>query len=123
MAPIFTEHAQRNAGNTLSGRGFAGKNVRYPSGAEQGTPWEVIGAPYIHDVKLAYELNQAGLPGVRFLPVRFTPADSVFKGRNPAGRVNILIAHRHPIIAMWLDMGITSWEGVEPTLSGAVQRR
>src|SRR5204863_9926803 len=29
------------------------------------TPFELIGAPYIEDVKLAEELNNAGLPGVR----------------------------------------------------------
>src|SRR5258708_27670287 len=43
------------------------------------TPFEVIGAPYIDDVKLAQELNNEGLPGVRFLPIRFTPRASVFK--------------------------------------------
>ncbi len=62
-------------------------------GRGTGTPWEVIGAPYIHDIKLAYELNQAGLPGVRFLPVRFTPADSVFKGQSCSG-VNIVLTDR-----------------------------
>ena len=30
------------------------------------TPFEVVGAPYIDDVKLAEALNGAGLPGVRF---------------------------------------------------------
>ena len=33
--------------------------------------------PYIDDVKLASELNAAGLPGIRFVPVRFTPAAPV----------------------------------------------
>src|SRR3979409_1771966 len=41
------------------------------------TPFEVIGAPYIDDVKLAAELNDAGLPGVRFVPIQFTPTASV----------------------------------------------
>ncbi len=62
-------------------------------GRGTGTPWEVIGAPYIHDIELAYELNQAGLPGVRFLPVRFTPAESVFKGQS-CGGVNIVLTDR-----------------------------
>lgn len=44
------------------------------------TPFEVIGAPYIDDRALAKELNAAGLPGVRFVPVQFTPSSSVFKG-------------------------------------------
>ena len=45
------------------------------------TPFEVIGAPYADDVKLADALNGAGLPGVRFMPVQFTPTYSVHKGQ------------------------------------------
>jgi len=62
-------------------------------GRGTGTPWEIVGAPYIHDIKLAYELNHAGLTGVRFLPVRFTPTDSVFKGQS-CGGVNIVLTDR-----------------------------
>jgi uncharacterized protein YbbC (DUF1343 family)/CubicO group peptidase (beta-lactamase class C family) len=57
------------------------------------TPFEVIGAPYIDDVKLAAELNGAGLPGVRFVPVRFTPAASVHQGKE-CGGVNIILTDR-----------------------------
>ena len=45
------------------------------------TPFEVIGAPYADDVKLADALNAAGLPGVRFMPVQFMPTYSVHKGQ------------------------------------------
>lgn len=44
------------------------------------TPFEVVGAPYIQDVRLAEELNRAGLPGIRFVPIQFTPDASVYKG-------------------------------------------
>jgi uncharacterized protein YbbC (DUF1343 family) len=57
------------------------------------TPFEVIGAPYIEDVKLAEELNHAGLAGVRFIPIRFTPKASVHKDQPCAG-VNILLTDR-----------------------------
>jgi uncharacterized protein YbbC (DUF1343 family)/CubicO group peptidase (beta-lactamase class C family) len=57
------------------------------------TPFEVIGAPYINDLKLASELNQANLPGVCFVPVRFTPKASVYKDL-PCGGVNILLTDR-----------------------------
>ncbi|MEO5804587.1 MAG: exo-beta-N-acetylmuramidase NamZ domain-containing protein [Verrucomicrobiota bacterium] len=57
------------------------------------TPFEVLGAPYIHDLKLAYELNQLGLKGVRFVPIRFTPDDSVFKNQSCAG-INIVLTDR-----------------------------
>jgi len=57
------------------------------------TPFEIIGAPYIEDTQLAEELNQAGLPGVRFVPIQFTPAYSVHKGRL-CGGVYILLTDR-----------------------------
>ncbi len=49
------------------------------------TPFEVVGAPYVDDVKFAAELNRAELPGVRFVPIRFTPVTSVHKGTNCGG--------------------------------------
>ncbi len=45
------------------------------------TPFELIGAPYIEDTRLAEELNRAGLPGIRFVPIQFTPTFSVHKGQ------------------------------------------
>jgi len=57
------------------------------------TPFEVIGAPYIDDLKLAKELNNAGLPGVRFVPIQFTPTYSIHKGEQCNG-VNILLTDR-----------------------------
>ena len=76
-------------------------------GRGTGTPWEVVGAPYIHDIKLAYELNKAKLPGVKFLPVRFTPTDSVFKGES-CGGVNIVLTDREHCNVV--DVGITMAE-------------
>lgn len=49
------------------------------------TPFEVVGAPYIDDVKLAAELNRAALPGIGFVPIRFTPTASVHKGKECGG--------------------------------------
>ena len=57
------------------------------------TPFEVIGAPYIDGQKLAAALNAAKLPGVRFVPVRFTPTTSVNKGLE-CGGVNLIITNR-----------------------------
>jgi uncharacterized protein YbbC (DUF1343 family) len=57
------------------------------------TPFEVIGAPYIDDVRLAEELNGAGLVGVRFVPIRFTPKASVHKDQ-PCGGVYVLLTDR-----------------------------
>ncbi len=57
------------------------------------TPFEVVGAPYIDDVKLAEELNGARLPGVRFVPIQFTPVSSVHKAKLCKG-VYILLTDR-----------------------------
>jgi uncharacterized protein YbbC (DUF1343 family) len=68
------------------------------------TPFEVIGAPYVDDVKLSGELNRANLPGIRFLPVRFTPKASVFKDKQ-CGGVNLAVTDRDALNAV--DVGIT----------------
>ena len=57
------------------------------------TPFEEIGAPWLDGQKLAEALNRAGLPGVRFVPVRFTPKSSKFANEECNG-VNILITDR-----------------------------
>ena len=57
------------------------------------TPFEVVGAPYIEDVKFAAELNRANLPGVRFVPIRFTPSTSVYKEKE-CGGVYIVLTDR-----------------------------
>jgi uncharacterized protein YbbC (DUF1343 family)/CubicO group peptidase (beta-lactamase class C family) len=62
-------------------------------GRGTGTPFEVVGAPYINDTTLAAELNRAGLAGVRFVPVRFAPTASTFKDQLCAG-VQILLTDR-----------------------------
>jgi uncharacterized protein YbbC (DUF1343 family)/CubicO group peptidase (beta-lactamase class C family) len=57
------------------------------------TPFEVIGAPYIDGQRLAEQLNQTGLAGVRFVPLRFTPKASKFANEE-CGGVNIVITDR-----------------------------
>jgi len=65
------------------------------------TPFEIVGAPWIEGDKLAEYLNQRGVPGVRFVPLRFTPNASVFKGQQ-CGGVNIIVTDRaafRPLLA------------------------
>ena len=57
------------------------------------TPFEIVGAPWIQGDKLADYLNQRGIPGVRFVPLRFTPKSSVFKDEQ-CGGVNIIVTDR-----------------------------
>ncbi len=62
-------------------------------GRGTGTPFELLGAPWIDGRKLALALNDANLPGVRFVPVRFTPNASVHKDAE-CGGVNLIITDR-----------------------------
>jgi len=57
------------------------------------TPFEVVGAPWIQGDKLAEYLNQRSIPGVRFVPLRFSPKSSVFKDEQ-CGGVNIIVTDR-----------------------------
>jgi len=66
-------------------------NVSVGRGTE--TPFEIIGAPWIDAQNLANELNHRSIPGVRFVPLKFTPRASVFKNEECSG-VNIIISDR-----------------------------
>ncbi|MGH9883442.1 MAG: DUF1343 domain-containing protein, partial [Pyrinomonadaceae bacterium] len=57
------------------------------------TPFELVGAPWINGQDLAAYLNGRSLRGVRFVPVRFTPNSSVFKGEE-CGGINIIVTDR-----------------------------
>lgn len=49
------------------------------------SPFEHIGAPWIHEGKLVLELAEEDVPGVAFYPTRFTPDASVFSGEDCGG--------------------------------------
>ena len=53
-------------------------NVSVGRGTDR--PFEWVGAPWLDGQGLAAALSQENLPGVRFLPLRLTPAASVHKG-------------------------------------------
>ena len=65
-------------------------------------PFEQIGAPFIDGERLAAELNQAGLAGVRFEPVTFTPRPALYPGParslkhadKPCGGVRVILSDR-----------------------------
>ncbi len=42
------------------------------------TPFELVGAPWIREHDLAGYLNRRRIPGVRFMPVQFTPRSSAY---------------------------------------------
>jgi uncharacterized protein YbbC (DUF1343 family)/CubicO group peptidase (beta-lactamase class C family) len=57
------------------------------------TPFELIGAPWLDGQRLAAYLNERRVAGLRFVPVRFTPDASVFKGEE-CGGVNVVVTDR-----------------------------
>jgi CubicO group peptidase (beta-lactamase class C family) len=60
-----------------------GTNVSVGRGTDRA--YEQVGAPWVDGVRLAETLNARGLPGVRFYPVRFTPAAAPHAGVPCAG--------------------------------------
>ena len=49
------------------------------------SPFEVFGAPYMDGVKLAAQLNEVVDPGLRFVPIEFTPRSHRFAGERCSG--------------------------------------
>jgi uncharacterized protein YbbC (DUF1343 family) len=60
---------------------FEGVNVSEGRGSEK--PFEYIAAPWIDHKKIAGELNSAGLKGVEFKTIEFTPEWFSFNSRQP----------------------------------------
>lgn len=94
-------------------------------------PFEIAGAPWLDGVRLAKELNQHALPGVRFRPLSFQPCT----GKHASSLCNGIQVHvtdRHVfrplltgahLLAACLQIALpefsilpTSWEGDHPHL-------
>jgi uncharacterized protein YbbC (DUF1343 family)/CubicO group peptidase (beta-lactamase class C family) len=58
-------------------------NLSVGRGTDQ--PFETFGAPWIDGRKLASALNADRMPGLRFVPITFTPASSKFAGQQCQG--------------------------------------
>jgi uncharacterized protein YbbC (DUF1343 family) len=82
-----------------------GTNISVGRGT--GTPFELLGAPWIVPSELARYLNARAIAGVRFIPVDFTPDASVYKGEL-CGGVNIVLTDRDSLDAPELGMEIAS---------------
>ena len=76
-------------------------------GRGTGTPFEVVGAPWVVPADLARYLNTRELAGVRFIPISFTPDASVYAGQK-CGGVNILVTSRDALDAPELGLEIAS---------------
>ena len=82
-----------------------GTNVSVGRGTD--TPFEVVGAPWIKGRGLATYLNRREIPGVRFVPIAFTPTASPFVGERCEG-VNLIVLERNLVDAPELGIELAS---------------
>ena len=82
-----------------------GTNVSVGRGTD--TPFELLGAPWIHGRELAQYLNQRAISGVRFVPVTFTPTASRYAGQKCDG-VNIVLIERNALDGPELGIELAS---------------
>ncbi|HVJ05381.1 MAG TPA: exo-beta-N-acetylmuramidase NamZ domain-containing protein [Candidatus Saccharimonadales bacterium] len=71
------------------------------------TPFELLGAPWIHPTELASYLNARAISGVRFVPVEFTPNADVY-AQKKCGGVNVIVTDRNALDAPELGIEIAS---------------
>ncbi|MHB8735805.1 MAG: exo-beta-N-acetylmuramidase NamZ domain-containing protein [Terriglobales bacterium] len=98
----------RNLTETILYPGVAlieGTNVSVGRGTD--TPFEWVGAPWMHGSELAAYLNARRIPAVRFLPVRFTPTASRYANQGCEG-VGIILTDRDRFDAGQLGFELAS---------------
>jgi len=71
------------------------------------TPFELFGAPWIKSVELAAYLNSRFVPGVRFVPTRFTPNAGLHKGQ-PCEGIALVITDRATLHSMLMGLEIAA---------------
>jgi len=74
-------------------------------GRGTGTPFEVVGAPWLDGLALARRLNADAVPGVAFVAIRFTPDASKFAGQS-CGGVRIIITDLEAFRALPLGLAL-----------------
>ncbi len=72
------------------------------------TPFEVIGAPWIAEAELARTLNARLLPGVRFVPVTFTPVAPYPYAGTLCHGVSLVVTDRNALDAPELGLEIAA---------------
>src|SRR5439155_11127018 len=78
-------------------------NISVGRGTNQ--PFEFFGAPWIECRKLAPALNAMNIPGVRFVPIEFTPTASKFKGEACQG-CYVFVTDRNAICPVRMGVSI-----------------
>ena len=70
-------------------------------------PFELVGAPWIKSREFAAYLNARAIPGVRFVPVTFTPTSAVYANQKCEG-VNVILIDRNALDAPVLGIELAS---------------
>jgi len=76
-------------------------------GRGTGTPFELIGAPWIDAKELASYLNARNIAGVRFVPTNFTPTSGMY-ARQQCNGVHIIIIDRETLDAPELGIELAA---------------
>ena len=82
-----------------------GTNVSVGRGTD--TPFELLGAPWMHARELAAYLNARNISGVRFVPTSFTPSSSWYSGQKCEG-VNLVLLDRNALDSPELGVELAS---------------
>jgi uncharacterized protein YbbC (DUF1343 family)/CubicO group peptidase (beta-lactamase class C family) len=82
-----------------------GSNVSVGRGT--ATPFELLGAPWVHARQFTSYLNQRKIKGIEFAPADFTPHNDIFKNRKCHG-VRIILEDRNSLNSALLGIEITN---------------
>lgn len=88
---------------------YPGIEILQPAGVSVGrgtdTPFELVGAPWIHSDDLLNSLNPRQIPGVHFTAAGFTPSSGLYSGQICAG-VKIRISDRDAFVSVRVGLEI-----------------
>jgi len=68
-------------------------------------PFERVGAPWMHAAEFVEYMNRRALPGMRFVPERFTPDAGLYKGERCEG-AKVIVTDRRSVANMRLGLEI-----------------
>jgi uncharacterized protein YbbC (DUF1343 family)/CubicO group peptidase (beta-lactamase class C family) len=76
-------------------------------GRGTSTPFELLGAPWVNATELSRYLNARNLPGIRFIPTKFTPESATYEHEECNG-VQFVITDRNTLDAPELGIEIAA---------------
>ncbi|MDF1815229.1 MAG: DUF1343 domain-containing protein [Verrucomicrobiales bacterium] len=79
-------------------------------GRGTNTPFEVVGAPWITEGRLVDRLNSEKLPGIIFVPIRFTPHASEYRNED-CGGVRMIVTDRDAMNP--IDVGLAIGRAIQ----------